>query len=95
MVTNCTVCTQERTKKAEPLIPSIIPDRSWQKIKTDLFQLRGKMYIMRIDYFPRYVEIGLSNKPASQEVVTHMKSWFARHGIPDKVISHNSPQFSF
>ena len=26
-------------------------------------------------------------------MITHLKSWFARHGIPDKVISDNGSQF--
>ena len=26
-------------------------------------------------------------------MITHLKSWFARHGVPDKVVSENGPQF--
>jgi transposase InsO family protein len=31
---------------------------------------------------------------SADEVIRHMKSIFARHGIPELVLSDNSPQFS-
>ena len=30
----------------------------------------------------------------SEEIITHTKSIFARHGIPEEVVSDNGPQFS-
>ena len=34
------------------------------------------------------------NQLTSEEIITHMKSIFARHGIPEEVVSDNGPQFS-
>ena len=42
LIQNCNVCIKERSNKAEPLIQSVLPDRPWQKIGTDLFELKGK-----------------------------------------------------
>ena len=94
MILNCNVCIKERSNKVEPLIPSVLPDRPWQKIGTDLFELKGKPYLLCIDYFSRFAEVALLSKnTTSPDVITHLKSWFARHGIPDKVVSDNGPQF--
>ena len=91
MIQNCDICIKERSNKAEPLIPSVLPDRPWQKICTDLFELKGKPCFLCTDYFSRFAEVPLLSK--STDVITHLKSWFARHGIPDKVVSDNGPQF--
>ena len=48
MIQNCDVCIKEQYNKAEPLIPSVLPDRPWQKIGTDLFELKGKPYLVLI-----------------------------------------------
>ncbi|CAB3981206.1 Transposon Ty3-G Gag-Pol poly [Paramuricea clavata] len=56
--------------------------------------LKGKTYLIIIDYFSGYPEIALLNSITSTSVIMHMKSCFARHGIPDRVISDNGPQFS-
>ena len=47
-----------------------------------------------VDYFSRYCEIGVLRKSTSQEVINHLKAIFARHGIPETVISDNGPQYS-
>ena len=52
----------------------------------DLVQLGNKIYLLAIDYF--------SQNRTSDTVITHVKSMFARHGIPEQVISDNGPQFS-
>ena len=76
------------------MIPSVLPDRPWQKIGTDLFELKGKTYLLCIDYFSRFAEVALLSKSTTTpDVITHLKSWFARHGIPDEVVSDNGPQF--
>lgn len=47
-----------------------------------------------MDYYSKYPEITKLNDTTSQGVITVMKSTFARHSIPDVVISDNGPQFA-
>ena len=47
-----------------------------------------------MDYCSRYIEIARLDHPTTTEVIVHTKSIFARHGIPEKVITNNGPQFS-
>ena len=46
-----------------------------------------------VDYYSRYIEIARLNRPTTTEVVIHLKSIFARHGIPETLHSDNGPQY--
>ena len=59
-----------------------------------LFEWEGQEFVLVVDYFSRYCEIGVLRKSTSQEVINHLKAIFARHGIPETVISDNGPQYS-
>ena len=95
MVQGCRKCAEHRTFRAEPLISSVVPDRPWQIIGTDLLQLKGRTYLLVVDYFSRYIELALlSSSQTSEDVIQALKSMFARHRIPDSVRSDNGPQYS-
>ena len=64
----------------------------WQKVGTDLFMFKGQTYLLVVDYYSRYIEIAKLSA-LSSGVITHLKSIFARHGIPEIVISDNGPQY--
>ena len=76
------------------MIPSELPDRPWQKVAADLVELKGHPYLLVIDYFFRYIEVAKLLSTTSPDVTTHLQSMFARHGIPEQLISDNGPQFS-
>ena len=76
------------------MIPSQLPEGPLQKVGTDLFEWKGQEFVLVVDYFSRYCEIGVLRKSTSQEVINHLKAIFARHGIPETVISDNGPQYS-
>ena len=76
------------------MIPSQLPDRPWQKVGTDLFELKGQSYLLVIDNFSCYVEIAKLCGTTSSNVTVHFKSMFARNGMPELVVSDNGPQFS-
>ncbi|KAJ8359388.1 hypothetical protein SKAU_G00159130 [Synaphobranchus kaupii] len=60
----------------------------------DLFHLKGKDYLVVIDYYSNFPEMALLANTSSACVITHTKSIFARHGIPHTVVSDNGPCFS-
>ncbi|XP_030204757.1 uncharacterized protein K02A2.6-like [Gadus morhua] len=94
MVLKCRTCLQERRNHSEPLMPSDCPERPWQKLGADLFELGGKTYLLVVDYLSRYVELALLTHTKCNDVINHLKSMFARHGIPEVLMSDNGPQFS-
>ena len=65
-----------------------------EKCVACLFEWEGQEFFLVVDYFSRYCEIGVLRKSTSQEVINHLKAIFARHGIPETVISDNGPQYS-
>ena len=94
LVNDCSICCKERVQHAEPLMPTRFPDLPWQKVASDLFVWKGVYYLLVIDYFSRYVEIAKLNGESSTIVIKHLKSIFARHGIPQEMITDNGPQYS-
>ena len=96
LIANCSSCLKYRNNNTkEPLIQHEVPDRPWQKIACDLFTLGGKYYLLTVDYYSKWIEIGLlRDSTVSSEVITQLKSTFARYGIPDQVISDNGRPFS-
>ena len=47
-----------------------------------------------IKYHSRYIEIARLSTTTSSDAINHMKSIFARHGIPDILISDNGSQYA-
>ena len=66
----------------------------WKKVGSDLFELNGFNYLIVVDYLPAFVEIAKLSSTTSPLIVNHMKSMFARHGIPEQVVTNNGPQYS-
>lgn len=94
-VMQCSVCNMfKRSNTKEPLISHEIPDRAWAKVGVDLFHCNQGDYLMCVDYYSKFPEIAKLTQTTSAHVVTTLKSIFARHGIPDEVVSDNGPQFS-
>nr|KAG5700450.1 hypothetical protein BaRGS_010363 [Batillaria attramentaria] len=78
----------------EPLLPSSFPDRPWSRVGMDLLDLKGKSYIVVVDYYSRWVELRYLESQTSSHTISQIKSIFAVHGIPDVVMSDNGPQFA-
>ena len=94
LVTNCTTCCKFRSQRAEPLLPTTLPDLPWQKVGTDLFEWKKSNYLLLVDYYSRWIEIARIERTTADCVISHTSSIFARHGIPEVIISDNGPQFA-
>ena len=93
-ISTCNICLQNSETRREPMISTEFPQRPWQIVGTDLFQLGGREYLILVDYYSRYIEMALLNSTSAQQVILHLKSMFARHGVPEVVRSDNGPQYS-
>ena len=95
LILNCDICLDHRDSNAkEPLVPHEIPSYPWQVVGTDLFTLDDKDYVVVVDYFSRYFEVARLPSTLSSTVIRCLKEFFSRHGIPEKIISDNGPQYS-
>lgn len=94
-IKNCDTCLNFRNSQPkEPLIQTEIPNKPWEVVGTDLFQFKGKTYLILIDYFSKFIEIGIVEKLDSIHTITLLKSFFARHGIPKIIRSDNGTNYS-
>ena len=90
----CSECCKNQLQRAEPLMPTQLPELPWQKVGTDLFHWKSNQYLLIVDYYSRYIEISKWSRTTAEDIISHTKSIFARHGIPEVVYSDNGPQFS-
>ena len=93
LIANCHTCCKASKQRTEPMISSPFPDLPWQKLGMDLFEFNKITYLLIVDYYSRYIEVAKLNHSTAEEVILHCKSIFARHGIPEEVITDNGPQF--
>ncbi|KAI8511995.1 PREDICTED: uncharacterized protein K02A2.6-like [Branchiostoma belcheri] len=93
-VSRCDICqTVGRKQQKETLEPHPIPQRPWERVGTDLFTFQQREYLITVDYHSNYFEIDMcENVTRASTIVKKLKAQFARHGIPDVVISDNRPQ---
>ena len=97
MVSKCSTCLEHCSlQQNESLLPHEIPRNPWEKVGTDLFEFRKSHYLVVVDYYSNYPEVCFMGKqdPTSSQVIAHLKSVFARHGIPKTLVSDNGPQFA-
>ena len=72
-------------------MPHTIPDRPWSKISADLFQLDGNSYLVMVDHYSDYIDLeSLNTNTSANTVIRAMKRQFARHGIPDELLTDNA-----
>lgn len=93
-VKNCAICAREAHNAPEPLLTTPLPERPWQRVAADLFQWDNARYLVVVDYYSRYIEVANLTTTTTAHVTGKLKSIFARHGVPETVVTDNGPQFS-
>ena len=84
MAKNCQVCQKYAPKQSqEPIfVHEPTATRPWFKLGSDIFEAKGKYYIVVADYYSRfpYVE-QLRNNNTSRSIINVFKTLFADHGF--------------
>ena len=70
-----------------------MPDRTWAKVGAEILTFDEKHYLVTIDYNSNFFEIDQVEPATSKVVIQKLKQHFARHGIPDTLISDQAAIF--
>lgn len=94
-IQKCSVCeATQRSNTTEPLIVREIPNYPFQIVATDLFKFQSNDFLLIVDSYSGFFDFRQLRHSTSKEVIENLKSWFATHGIPEKLDSDNGPQYS-
>ncbi|MEL6805024.1 MAG: transposase family protein, partial [Bacteroidota bacterium] len=75
-------------------MPTSIPDRPFQIVCSDIFQLNNKYYLIVVDRFSGFLHIFYSRTPPNHKFLEkHLRDVFTRYGRPDELESDGGPQF--
>ena len=91
LISSCPTCMTKRpSNPKEPLKPHDIPSRPWQKVATDIFLWNKRYFMVTVDYYSRFWEIDELSNTTSTSVIRKLSAHFARHGIPEILMSDNA-----
>ena len=94
-VSKCSVCQSYQPEQCkEEMRPHEMPTRPWSKIGADLFELGHQNFLIIVDYWSSYFEVQELHRTTSSSVINAFKVQFARHGIPDTLVTDNGTQFT-
>lgn len=96
MVKACLPCQSVSTKyTAEPLQPTEMPAKPWQVIHIDLCGPfpSGENLLVCEDACTRWPEVVILRTTTSASIIGHLRKIFATHGLPEKIVTDNGPQF--
>ena len=60
----------------------------------DICEFKNSHFLISVDMYSRYLEIAHLSRMTSSIVIAKMKNLFARHGVPESVISDNGTQLT-
>ena len=76
------------------MIEHAIPNRPWQKVGSDLFELQNEHFLVCVDYYSNFIEVDKIYDKKGKSVISKLKSQFERHGIPKQFVSDNGPPYN-
>ena len=88
-IARCDVCIIHSDIKHQPLRDSVLPSKPWEVIGSDIFQFEGRLYLVLVDYYSKWIEALEIPVQTSKEVIDVMRPVFARFGIPKVIRSDN------
>lgn len=94
-IASCQFCEEHRpAQRHEPLIPSDLPERPWQRVSADFCELKKRKYLVVYDQFSRWLEIITVPNLNCDTVSNILQNLFARWGIFQTLVTDNGPPFS-
>ena len=96
MVRHCTECQRaQASPAAAPLHPWKWPTRPWARLHVDFAgPMDGRMYLIVVDAHSKWLEVLPMTTATALTTIQHLRTLFARFGVPESLVSDNGPQFT-
>ena len=71
------------------------PEHPWERIHIDFAgPFMGKMFLLVVDAHSRWMEVEIVNAASTQNTTEHLRSMFARFGLPKVMVTDNGSCFT-
>ena len=96
-IETCRPCQAANSRcNPEPLKPSQMPDRPWQKLAMDF---KGPIasdyyFFLLIDEYSRFPEVEIVKSTAAETLIPKLHKILCTHGIPEVIKNDNGPPFN-
>ena len=91
---SCTPCQAHQVANTkDTLIPHDAPKRAWHTLATDQFHWNGTKYLLIGNFYNKFPIIQILRNTSSSTIINHLKGIFDEHGIPERLIYDNGPQY--
>ena len=96
MVRHCTECQRaQASPAAAPLHPWKWPTRPWARLHVDFAgPMDGRMYLIVVDAHSKWLEVLPMTTATALTTIQHLRTLFARFGVPESLVSDNGSQFT-
>lgn len=95
IVKNCDHCIKHQSAQPKlPIMQPELPTRPWEKLGSDIFEFKGRKYLMIIDYYSRFPVIRLLSDISAATVCNNFTSVFAEYGLPSEIVTDFGSQYT-
>lgn len=81
-------------QQRQPLLQQPAPDLPWTAVATDIFEWRGKHFLVLVDSYSNWFEVDQLHSLSSSAVIGRLRRHFATFGSPARLQSDNGSQFT-
>ena len=77
------------------MISTELPEGPWKAVGLDFLGPlpTGETVFVCVDYYSRFYEVDVMTKTTTERTIRSLEAIFARHGLPEVIVSDNGPQF--
>ena len=95
-VHSCPQCQQSRNvPPPAPLHPWEWPSEPWARLHLDFAgPFQGRMFLVLVDAYTKWLEVIPMSSTTSAATVEKLRYIFAVHGLPQRIVTDNGPQFT-
>lgn len=91
----CLYVKSQDANPREPLHPQNVPSRPWQSIASDMFEVKGRQFLLSANRFSKHPVVDEMSMPISSHAVTHkIQMHMSLFGRVDDILTDNGPQYA-